>query len=113
MYEIINSAIDFIILVLEGFLAVYFLVEMLPIEINEPTKAKTVETTEIITPRLIEPQVTEIIEIIPQNLDLSVKELVLIAKQCKIVGYARMRKSQLQRALTDLGQSLIELSLIQ
>jgi hypothetical protein len=111
MYEqIINSTIDFSILVMEGFLAFYLLSEMLPTATTEtiamPSDIATVEAEdiiEIIVPTLVESQALEIVEAAPQNLNLSVKELVAIAKQHKVRGCSKMSKDKLQEALIELG----------
>lgn len=114
MYEqIISSIVDSCILVMEGFLAFYLLSEMLPTLTTEPTASGTakpsdnitaaVEAEEIIVSALVEAQAPEIVEAAPQSLNLSVKELMLIAKQHNVAGYARMRKGKLQKALMELG----------
>jgi hypothetical protein len=117
MYEqIINSAIDACILVMEGFLAFYVLAEMLPTMTNESTIASTAKPSEniiavvevedmieIIVPTLVETQAPEIVEAAPQSLNLSVKELLVIAKQHKIKGCSQMRKGKLQEVLMELG----------
>jgi hypothetical protein len=116
MYEqIINSIIDSSILIMEGFLAFYLLSEMLPTTTSEPTTASiakpidnitaTVEAEDILEfthPTLVESQAPEIVEATPRSLNLSVEELVAIAKQHKVKGYARMRKDKLQEALMEL-----------
>jgi hypothetical protein len=125
MYEqIINSAIDFSILVMEGFLAFYLLAEMLPIPTIEPTAVNTAKLSdnitaavevedmiEIIVPTLMETQAPKIIEVAPKSLNLPVRELVVfslavpkvIAKQHKIKGCSQMRKGKLQEVLIELG----------
>jgi hypothetical protein len=117
MYEqIINSAIDACILVMEGFLAFYLVAEMLPTMSTERTAASTAKPSdnitavvevedvlEIIVPVLVETQAPEIVEVAPQSLNLPVKELMNIAKQHKIKGCSNMRKKKLQEALINLG----------
>jgi hypothetical protein len=117
MYEqIINSAINACILVMEGFLAFYLLAEMLPTITTEPTATSTAKPSdnitatveaedilEIIIPALVESQAPEIVEVVPQSLNLPVKELVAIAKQHKIKGCSQMRKGKLQEVLMELG----------
>ncbi len=117
MYEqIINSIVDSCILVMEGFLAFYLLSEMLPTMTAEPTASGTAkpsdnitavveaeEIIEIIAPTLVEAQTPEIVEVAPQSLNLPVKELMSIARQHKVTGYARMRKGKLKEALMELG----------
>jgi hypothetical protein len=113
MYEqIINSVIDFSILVMEGFLAFYLLSEMLPAAITEPTAISTarpsdnitatVEAEDIIVPALLESQTPEIAGAAPRSLNLSVKELVAIARQYKVRGCSKMSKGKLQEALMEL-----------
>jgi hypothetical protein len=117
MYEqIINSAIDFSILVMEGFLAFYLLAAMLPTTTSEPADINTAklsdnitaavveeEINEIIAPELVEAQDSEIVEVASQSLNLPVKELMAIAKQHKIKGCSQMRKVKLQEVLMELG----------
>jgi hypothetical protein len=106
MYEqIINSAIDFSILIMESFLAFYLLSEMLPTATTEPTAASTAKPSdnitatveaedilEIIAPTLVESQGSEIVGAALQSLNLPVKELVAIAKQHKVKGCSKMCK---------------------
>jgi hypothetical protein len=80
MYEqIINSAINFCILVMEGFLALYLLAEMLPTTTTEPTAVSTAKLSdnitaavevedmiEIIVPTLMETQAPKIVEVAPK-----------------------------------------------
>jgi hypothetical protein len=117
MYEqIINSIIDSSILIMEGFLAFYLLSEMLPTATTEPTAISTARPSDNITatveaedilevthPTLVESQAPEIVEATPRSLNLSVKELVAIAKQHKVKGCSQMNKGKLQEALIDLG----------
>jgi hypothetical protein len=114
MYEqIINSTIDFSILVMEGFLAFYLVAEMLPTETTATSTVKpsdnitaTVEAEGIngtIAPVLVKTQAPEIVEVTPQSLNLPVKELVAIAKQHKVKGCSQMRKGKLQEVLIELG----------
>jgi hypothetical protein len=93
MYEqIINSAIDFCILVMEGFLAVYMVAEMLP-NIDETEQAfEDSEYNEHLNDDYYYQQYLA-------NNEFTAKQLQKIAKDNRVPGWSRMKKEDLSREL--------------
>ncbi len=93
MYEqIINSAIDFSILVMEGFLAFYLLAEMLP-NIDESIQDfEYSEEGEHLNDDYYLLQT-------PDRKGFNMKKLQSIAKENKVPRWSKMKKEELEREL--------------
>ncbi len=97
MYEqIINSAIDFSILVMEGFLAFYLLAEMLPDTDESIQDFGYSEEDEHSSDDY------HLMQMLSEK-GLNMKELQSIAKENKVPCWSRMKKEELERELYNFA----------
>lgn len=93
MYEqIINSIIDFSILIMEGFLAFYLLAEMLP-DIDESIQAfEDSEEDKHLNDDYY------LLQVLAEE-GFTMRKLQLIARENKVPRWSRMKKEELEREL--------------